>query len=88
MAGVETIGIRGPILDCIKSLYSHDSAAVRNQEGILDIFDCLMEIKQGCPLSATLFRLFVDGLEQHLMDTLEYDASSPSGVLTPTTAIR
>ena len=30
---LETLGIRGPILDCIKSLYSHDSAAVRNQEG-------------------------------------------------------
>ena len=59
---LETVGIRGPILDCIKSLYSHDSAAVRNQEGISDIFDCLMGAKQGCPLSATLFGLFVDGL--------------------------
>ena len=33
-----------------------------------------MGVKQGCPLSATLFGLFVDGLEQHLMDTLGYDA--------------
>ena len=24
-----------------------------------------MGFKQGCPLSATLFGLFVDGLEQH-----------------------
>ena len=67
---LETIGIRGPILDCIKSLYSHDSAVVRTQEGISDIFDCLMGDKQGCPLSATVFGLFVDGLQQHLMDTL------------------
>ena len=29
-----------------------------------------MGVKQGCPFSATLFGLFVDGLEQHLMDTL------------------
>ena len=71
---LETLGIRGPILDCINSLYSHDSAAVRNQEGISDIFDCLMGVKQGCPLSATLFGLFVDGLEQPLMDTLGHDA--------------
>lgn len=49
---------------------SHGSAAVRTQEGISDIFDCLMGVKQGCPLSATLFGLFVDGLEQHLMDTI------------------
>ena len=76
-----TVGIRGPILDCIKSLYSHDIAAVRNQEGISDIFDCLMGVKQGCPLSATLFGLFVDGLEQHLMDALGHHAPSLSGLL-------
>ena len=80
---LERVGVRGPILDCIKSLYSHDSAAVRNQEGISDIFDCLMGVKQGCPLSATLFGLFVDGLEQHLMDTLGHDAPSLSGALIP-----
>ena len=54
---LETVGIRGPILDCIKSLYSHDSAAVKNQEGISDIFDCLMGVKQGCPLGATLWAI-------------------------------
>ena len=80
---LENVGIRGPILDCIKSLYSHDSAAVRNQEGISDSFDCLMGVKQGCPLSATLFGLFVDGLEQHLMGTLGHDAPSLSGALIP-----
>ena len=31
---LEHVGIRGPILDCIKSLYAHDCAAVRNSEGI------------------------------------------------------
>ena len=60
-------------------LYYHDSAAVRNSEGISEIFDCLMGVKQGCPLRATLFGLFVDGLEQHLMDTVGHDA--PVGTL-------
>ena len=68
---------------CIKSLYAHVSAAVRNSEGISDIFDCFMGVKQGCPLSATLFGLFVDGLEQHLMDTTGHNAPSLSGVLIP-----
>ena len=40
-----------------------------------------MGVKQGCPLSATLFGLFVDGMEQHLMDTLGHNAPSLSGVL-------
>ena len=68
---LEAVGICGPIFDCIKSLYSHDSAAVRTQGGISVIVDCLMEVKQGCPLSATLFELFVSGLEQHLMEHLD-----------------
>ena len=58
----ETVGIRGPTLGCIKSLCSHDSVAVRTQE---DILDCLVGVKQGCPLSSTLFGLLVDGLKQH-----------------------
>ena len=80
---LENVGIRGPILDCIKSLYAHDSAAVRSSEGISDIFDCYMGLKQGCPLSATLFGLFVDGLEKHLMETLGHDAPDLSGILIP-----
>ena len=40
-----------------------------------------MGFKQACPLKATLFGLFVDGLDQHLMDTLGHDAPSLSGVL-------
>jgi len=43
----------------------------------------LMGVKQGCPLIATLFGLFVDGLEQHLMDTIGHDAPSLSGVPIP-----
>ncbi len=68
---------------CIRYLYAHDSAAVKNSDGISEIFDCLMGVKQGCPLSATLFGLFVDGLEQHLMDTVGHDAPSLSRVMIP-----
>ena len=56
---------------------------MRNSEGISDIFDCLMGVEHGCPLSASLFGLFVDGLEQHFMDTVGHDAPSLSGVLIP-----
>ena len=40
-----------------------------------------MGIKQGCPLNATLFELFMNDLEQHLMDTLGHDAPALSGAL-------
>ena len=60
---LEELGVAGRILDVIKSLYALDSAAVRSSQGISAIFRCLTGVKQGCPLSPTLFGLYVDGLE-------------------------
>ena len=38
---LEELGVCGRILDIIKSLYAHDSAAVRSLQGISAIFRCL-----------------------------------------------
>ena len=70
-------------MDNIKSLYAHDSAAVRSSQGLSAIFRCLMGVKQGCPLSPTLFGLYVDGLEKHLLETTDIDAPTLRGVLVP-----
>lgn len=40
-----------------------------------------MGVKQGCPLSVTLFGVYLDGLEQHLKETVGHDAPSLSAVL-------
>ena len=74
---------RGRILDIIKSLDAHDSAAVRSPQGISVIFRCLMGVKQGCLLSPTLFGLYVDGLEKHLLETADIDAPTLMGVMVP-----
>ena len=80
---LEDLGVHGRVLDIVKSMYAHDSAAVRTSEGLSEIFRCLMGVKQGCPLSPTLFGLYVDGLEKRLLETVGIDAPALLGVLTP-----
>ena len=67
---LEVLGVHGRILDIIKSLSAHNSAAVRSSQGSRAIFRCLMGVKQKCPLSPTLFSLYVDGLEKHCLKLL------------------
>ena len=77
---LEELGINGRMLHIIKSLYANDSAAVRTSEGISEIFRCLLGVKQGCPLSPTLFGLYIDGLEKHLLQTAGIDAPALSAL--------
>ena len=80
---LEELGVCGRILDIIKPLCAHDSAAVRSSQGTSAIFRCLMGVKQGCPLSPTLFGLCVQELEKHLLATADIDAPQLMGVMVP-----
>jgi len=42
-----------------------------------------MGVKQGCPLNPTLFGLYKDGLEKHLLETAGIDAPELGGILAP-----
>jgi hypothetical protein len=63
------IGITGKMLTCIQSMYANDSARIFNaKQGLTDEFLCQKGVKQGCPLSPTLFGLYIDKIESRILE--------------------
>ncbi len=72
---LERLGVHGFFLDGIKALYADVPMVVKTAHGQTASFQSVMGVKQGCPLSPTLFGLYLDDLEeamrakQHLLDS-------------------
>ncbi len=61
-------------------LYAKDNVCINHpSEGLTSNFMCKQGVKQGCPFSPLLFRLYLDALEGHL-DGRECDASTLADV--------
>ena len=60
------IGVQGPFLAALQSLYADVRMAVQLPSGPSQLFPCRRGLRQGCPLSPTLFTLFFDHLADYL----------------------
>lgn len=67
------IGIQGTMLEAIKNIYKDVTACVKTPSGMTDFFPSTMGVKQGCPLSPSLFGLYIDGLEDVLLNNTMVD---------------
>lgn len=61
-AKLEAAGVGGWCLRAVQALYADVPMCVRTAEGCTETFQSLLGVKQGCPLSPTLFCMFVDDL--------------------------
>lgn len=61
------MGIRGFIMDAIQALYANVPVCVRTRTGLTPTFQSHMGVKQGCPLSPTLFGLYIDDFESAIL---------------------
>ena len=64
---LQRLGIHGDMLAAIQSLYIHSEVAININGRIGMPALSKTGVKQGCPLSPTLFGLFADGLHRFLL---------------------
>lgn len=62
------IGVRGHMLDIIKSIYNAVKSRVKNKNTLSEAFTCNIGVRQGECLSPFLFAMYVNDLEQELAE--------------------
>ena len=62
------LGIRGNILNIIKSIYSSVKARVKMQNKLSDVYECLLGVRQGGSLSPFLCSMFFNDIEDIFID--------------------
>ena len=60
-------GVDTAWLAAAQALYSNVPMSVRTSAGLSPCFQAVTGLKQGCPLTPTLFGLYIDDLEEELM---------------------
>jgi hypothetical protein len=61
-----SLGVRGKILKFIKALYRSSTARVRVGTRETEAFSLDRGVRQGCPMSPTLFEIFIEDLSESL----------------------
>ena len=66
MQRLEALGVPIDMQWGIYALYESVSGKVRSPKGLSEAVACTIGVKQGCPLSPTLFGLYIDEVSQYI----------------------
>lgn len=81
---LQRIGIGDEFLRAVQALYADVPVCVQLTDGTSPSFPSLLGVKQGCPLSPTLFGMYIDDFETELAAGADaFDLPSLAGVPTP-----
>ena len=81
---LERIGVHGEFLRGVKALYAEVPMGVQFAEGMSETFQSTLGVKQGCPLSPTLFGIYIDDFQTELeAGAAAFDLPTLCGVQAP-----
>ena len=81
---LQRIGVHGEFLRAVQALYAEVPMGVQLADGMSTTFQSLLGVKQGCPLSPTLFGIFIDDFQCELeAGSVGFALPSLAGVPTP-----
>lgn len=63
---LQQIGITGWTLSAVQAIYRYVPMQIKTSQGLSEVFQATIGVKQGCPLSPLLFGLYLDDLEKEL----------------------
>ncbi|MCO5574127.1 hypothetical protein L7F22_027906 [Adiantum nelumboides] len=76
-ARMESLGVPTYLRRAVAHMYREVRCKIKTQEGYSREFMSNMGVKQGCPLSPTLFGLCIDQLEEIITQCMEEEADMP-----------
>ena len=65
---LQNIGISGNFLETLRCMYKNTSCAIKLGDQLTQFFPCKKGVRQGDPLSPTLFNIFLNDLFKELQD--------------------
>ena len=66
---LQRLGVHGPMLAAVQSLYKDSGLTININGRSGKTVQSHTGVKQGCPLSPTLFGLYIDGMHRFLMSS-------------------
>ena len=63
---LQRLGVPVELIWGIQALYKSVTGQVRTPEGLSDLIQSTIGVKQGCPLSPTLFGIYVDEIADYI----------------------
>lgn len=80
---LQALGVGGRLLSAVQAIYAKVPMSVKVNGSLSEPFECVMGVKQGCPLSPTLAGIYLDDFERSVDEAAGTDQPTLHGQPVP-----